>query len=175
MLSLRFLHMFGPGDVLSFLSWPVILLLLIAGAVVFLSAKAKRGMPSDAMFERRPLLTKAEMHFAEALEKAVYPRLRVYSQVSLSAIVKVKADNRSTWQSAFNSVSRKYVDFVIVDPITMEVKKVIELDDHSHERQDRQGRDQQLDSILTQAGIPIIHYKAQVAYDPLVLREVIGL
>src|SRR5712691_8523171 len=162
--------MFGPGDVLSFLSWPVVLLLLIAGAVVFLSAKAKRGMPSDAMFERRPLLTKTEMRFLEALEKAVCPHYRVYSQVSLSALVKVKADNRSTWQSAFNSVSRKYVDFVLVDPLTMEVKKVIELDDHSHDRQDRQGRDQQLDSILTQAGIPIVHYKAQAAYDPSVLR-----
>ncbi len=167
--------MFGPGDVLSFLSWPVVLLLLIAGAVVFLSAKAKRGMLSDAMFERRPLLTKAEMHFSEALEKAVCPQYRVYSQVSLSALVKVRANSRSTWQSAFNSVSRKYVDFVLVDPLTMEVKKVIELDDHSHDRQDRQGRDQQLDSILTQAGIPIVHYKAQVAYDPSELREAIGL
>ena len=175
MLLLRFLHMFGPGDVLSFLSWPVILLLLIAGAVVFLSAKAKRGMPSDAMFERRPLLTKAEMHFSEALEKAVCPQYRVYSQVSLSALVKVKADNRSTWQSAFNSVSRKYVDFVLVDPLTMEVKKVIELDDSSHEQTRRQSRDELVDSILAQVGIPIVHCKVQSSYDPPALRVTIGL
>ena len=174
-MSLRFLHMFGHGDVLSSLSWLVVLLLLIAGAVVFLSAEAKRGRQSDVMYERRPLLSKAEMHFLEALEKAVIPDYRVYSQVSLSALVKVTGDNRSTWQSAFNSVSQKYVDFVLVDPLTMEVKKVIELDDSSHEQTRRQSRDELVDSILAQVGIPIVHCKLQSTYNPPALRVTIGL
>lgn len=46
----------------------------------------------------------------------------------------------------------------------------IELDDASHEREDRAERDRNVDRILRDAGLPILHIKVQSFYD----REIIS-
>ena len=61
--------------------------------------------------------------------------------------------DRSTRTSAWNRFDRKTVDFVLVDPQSFEVRKVVELDDRSHDGVDRKGRDTLVDDILGRAGI----------------------
>lgn len=180
-MPLRFLHStgFGPTDIFHALSWPVFLLIIIVSAFALikerlLKANRKNGFSDDVQFRPRPLLTKAEMIFLEALEKVVPPHIRIYTQVPLIALVDVVADDFSTRTSTSNRIDRKRVDFVLVDPQTGTVRKVVELDDRSHDRPDRQDRDELVDEVLGRAGIPIVHCKAQAAYDPGKLREMIG-
>jgi hypothetical protein len=54
------------------------------------------------------------------------------------------------------------------------VRKVVELDDRSHDRPDRQDRDELVDDVLGRAGIPVVHWPAQATYDPAKLREALG-
>ena len=49
--------------------------------------------------------------------------------------------------------------FVLVDKQTFETKLVIELDDYTHLRKDRQDRDSFIDQALKNAGVAIIHVK----------------
>lgn len=46
---------------------------------------------------------------------------------------------------------------------------MIELDDISHERPDRQERDRLVDAVFNQAGLPILHVKVRSYYAPLEL------
>jgi very-short-patch-repair endonuclease len=88
-------------------------------------------------------------------------------------LVDVVADDLSTRMSNYNRIDRKRVDFVLVDPQTGAVRKVVELDDRSHDRPDRQDRDELVDEVLGRAGIPVVRCKAQAAYNLATLRGMI--
>ncbi len=78
----------------------------------------------------------------------------------------VRSNDRKAQTSAYNRIDRKRVDFVLVDPTSMEVQAVVELDDRSHLREKTVARDEMVDQALSRAGIPIVHYKAQATYHP---------
>ncbi|MBR3404955.1 MAG: DUF2726 domain-containing protein, partial [Firmicutes bacterium] len=59
--------------------------------------------------------------------------------------------------SFFNRIKAKHTDFILVEPETLEVLAVVELDDPSHEREDRIERDEFVDHVYEAAGIPLLH------------------
>lgn len=63
-------------------------------------------------------------------------------------------------------VQRKHVDFVLFDPEELEVKLILELDDTTHDRQDRVNRDVFVDNVLEGTGYKILH-----VYGPETLEE----
>jgi len=65
-----------------------------------------------------------------------------------------------------NRIDRKHVDFVVCAPDTMTPKVVVELDDASHARADRQERDELLDKAFQAAGLPVLHVVAKRHYTP---------
>ncbi len=50
------------------------------------------------------------------------------------------------------------------DPKDLSVQFVVELDDQSHVRSNRQDRDEFVDKALQAAGVPIYHFTAKRAY-----------
>jgi len=56
-------------------------------------------------------------------------------------------------------VASKSVDFVVIETTTGDPRLVIELDDRTHERGDRQRRDAFVDDILRQADIRLVRFK----------------
>ena len=64
----------------------------------------------------------------------------------------------------FNKIQQKHVDFVLCEPGPMRPVAVVELDDTSHQRRDRQERDELLDQVFQAAGLPIIHFAARSGY-----------
>ena len=85
---------------------------------------------------------------------------------------------RSAWQSAFNRIKAKHVDFVLCDPESMRAICIIELDDASHSRGGRSKRDAMMDSIYEAAGLPILHVNCRRGYSMQevegMIREVVG-
>lgn len=68
-----------------------------------------------------------------------------------------------------NKINQKHVDFVICSAADLAVIGVVELDDQSHGREDRAGRDAFLDQALAGAKIPVVHFPAKKGY---VVQEV---
>ncbi|MDY0042032.1 MAG: DUF2726 domain-containing protein [Desulforhabdus sp.] len=130
------------------------------------SRPESRPQPEPHRYEKEPsLLSPGERSFFEALEAAIGGQYRLTPKVRLADILKIKeARNRSTWQKAFNPIQGKHVDFVACDPRDMTIRFVVELDDKSHQRQDRQNRDVLVDRILTTAGIPVFRFPARSNY-----------
>ena len=61
-----------------------------------------------------------------------------------------------SYMSYFGRIKAKHVDFVVFDQY-MRPKAIIELDDSSHDRKDRQERDKFVNEILKDAGYKVIH------------------
>lgn len=65
------------------------------------------------------------------------------------------------------------MDFVLCDSKTLAPVLVLELDDASHNAKSRQQRDAFVDRVFQAAGLPILHVKAQGAYDSAELSRAI--
>jgi very-short-patch-repair endonuclease len=67
----------------------------------------------------------------------------------------------------------KCVDFVVVQRDTMHPLLVVELDDSSHKRAERQKRDQFVDQVLTSVGIPVLHWRTSQHYSRSELSQTV--
>jgi hypothetical protein len=120
--------------------------------------------------KREHFFSKAERSFYGVLKDAVGTDYVLFAKVRLCDLVKVAAGTER-WQSHHNRIASKHVDFVLCDTQYVRPMLVIELDDGSHDREDRKDRDGLVDRILTAAQIPILRVAAKASYPPKELRE----
>lgn len=163
------------------LLFPLILLAGLAGLVLVAAIIIKlRGgssfdkTASDAVVyePQDALLTPAECSFFGVLEQVAGSQFRLFAKVRLADIVKpAQRDNRSRRQAALNRITSKHVDFVLCNKKGFHIVGIIELDDKSHRRADREDRDDFLDAALQQAGIPILRIPARSSYSTNELRN----
>jgi hypothetical protein len=105
--------------------------------------------------KRRYLMTLAEHDCYKLLLRGLGDKYFIFAQVHLPQIVTEKM-SRQNWTAARWHIDRKSVDFVIASRDTVSPLLAIELDDWSHNREDRQERDREVERILEEADIPLL-------------------
>src|SRR5664279_3526495 len=153
----------------------VYLLLVLVAAVIavlaVLKLKTAGGAKRGVYYLRKTLFTTAERSFLGVLERAVPPGVTVFGKVRLGDIFGVQSGlDASSRQSARNRIDRKHVDFLLVRIDDLAPLAGIELDDKSHEEEERQQRDAFVDEVFSGAGLPLLHVPAQQTYDPTDLK-----
>ena len=144
----------------------LVALVLIALAT-FAALTKKQPKDSSLSYQSKEVLfTQAERSFLGVLEQALDGRrYRVLGKVRLGDMVKpAKGLSKSNRTTALNKINQKHVDFVICTTDDLALVAAIELDDQSHERNDRAERDQFVDRVLRDAKIPIAHFSAKRGY-----------
>lgn len=121
---------------------------------------------------RGQLVTKSELKFYKSLVKAVQDDFEIFAMVRIADLLRVeKGDkNRRKW---LNKILAKHIDFVLCDPGSLEPQVCIELDDPSHERQDRIDRDIFVNDAFESAGLPLLRIPTQPSYRSREIRELI--
>lgn len=143
------------------MQYALIGIIIILGILLFLK-KEKTPDKEKTPYQYKKKIyffSKNELNFYRELDqKATELNLILFSKVRLADIVE-PIGKGSNWQSQFNRIRSKHVDFILCDLPSIKPVLVIELDDNSHNKPDRQERDTFVDRVLEQAGIPIIHTK----------------
>ena len=110
-------------------------------------------------YQARPLLTKREhqeyqklKQYADARGWLICPKVRLWDLIE----PKKSSGDR---QKLINRIQSKHVDFVLVDP-ELNVIGVLELDDSTHDREDRKQRDSFVRDALEGAGITMIQTRS---------------
>ena len=114
--------------------------------------------PRRIYFPRARLLSPAELQFFHTLETVVGENFWVFAKVRVADLIQVRGLYGRDWWAAFSRVSQKHVDFLVTSRKTLEVLMAIELDDRSHQMADRQKRDDLLNAVFLQAGIPLVRF-----------------
>jgi len=110
---------------------------------------------------RNYFFSAAERSFYEVIRRLL-PQHTVFAKVGLSDVIRV-AKGAPSWRSYHNKIDRKHLDFVICDADLAPVVAV-ELDDSSHDAEERRERDEFVDQALAAAGLTIIHVRAKRGY-----------
>jgi very-short-patch-repair endonuclease len=105
----------------------------------------------------KKLLTERERSLYQSLLD-LYPERKLFVQVALSQLIDVPK-NHPDRQSIRNRFSQLVADFVLCRA-DLSVVAVIELDDPSHERADRQAADARKNKALADAGIRLVRIPA---------------
>lgn len=144
---------------MSYLILIVAVVIIIVSVVVQERDKWSKKQPQLAKYTYRRkqfFMSKPEHEFFDVLVEVIGSDYNIFPQVHLSTILdhKVKGQNRG----AFNHINSWSVDFVICDKAYINPLLAIELDDSSHGRQDRQTRDEEVERIFRDAGMPLLRF-----------------
>ncbi len=151
------------------MNWIILLLIVVAVILVLLLVLKGRQQPDkdeEWPFYAKKLLTQPEQVLYFRLTKAL-PDVIVLAQVQLSRLLGVKKGNN--FQQWYNRINRMSADFVVCKKDSS-IVAVIELDDASHEREDRRQADAKKDRALGSAGIRIIRWQAGAIPDESTIK-----
>ena len=116
-------------------------------------------LPIAGAYQKKWLLTYNEKDAFKKI-KAVTDEIGCYtfSKVRLLDLLEPVKGNPK-YKTYFYKVQAKHVDFVILDE-KLVARCIIELDDASHDAEDRKKRDEFVDEVLKSVGYQIIHTRA---------------
>lgn len=140
------------------------------GAILSVLGIGGRQEESTPVYRLRDdFLSPAELNFYRVLCDVVEDRATVFAKVGMGDLFYVpRQDNQF---GAWNRINRKHLDFVLSDARTSRPLVAIELDDRSHSRADRSQRDEFIERVFAQSGLPLLRFPARRTYNR---REIEG-
>ena len=109
-------------------------------------------------YKRKNLMTKNEWFFYKQL-KPVADKLgfSILCKVRVADLVDIdKGLDKSKWQTAFNRINKKHVDFVLCKPENLYPELLIELDDLSHKSENVIKRDEFIQKLYDKTGYKLL-------------------
>lgn len=107
------------------------------------------------------VLSNNEIVMYRVLERyCIKNNLILLSKIRMADFIKtIYVGDQETYDEALSNVWAKHVDFLICDPNGFKPKVAIELDDSTHDREDRKERDEFVDKVYRRINLPIYHFR----------------
>ena len=105
---------------------------------------------------------------SDTSNKAVLRPIRVYEGNIENGMIRMPDAEKKFHQ---NQIQCKHVDFLLCEPDSLKPLLVIELDDGSHRKYDRQTSDEFKDKTFKNVGLPVKRVMIQTNYSAPQLRE----
>lgn len=109
-------------------------------------------------YVRKNLMTKNEWYFYKQL-KPVADKLNysILCKVRVADLVDIeKGLDKSQWQTAFNRINKKHIDFVLCKPENLYPELLIELDDSTHKSDKVAKRDEFIERLYEKTGYKLL-------------------
>ncbi|QJD30828.1 DUF2726 domain-containing protein [Methylococcus geothermalis] len=148
----------------------LVVVIAVGAVLAVLKAKSQGGGTDEVwpFYAKKPL-SQPEQVLYFRLTRAL-PEHIVLAQVQLSRLLGVKKGNN--YQAWLNRINRMSADFVVCNKDSS-IVAVIELDDATHQKEDRQAADAKKDKALSSAGIRIVRWQAKAIPDIAAIRSTI--
>lgn len=146
----------------SFTLLVVILVVVMIVVLALIKAKTKDGGSAEVwpFYAKNPLSQPEQVLYFRLVQ--ALPDHIILAQVQLSCLLGVKKGyNHQSW---LNRINRMSADFVVCNKDSS-IVAVIELDDATHQRKNRQAADAKKDKALGAAGVQVIRWQAKLIPD----------
>lgn len=119
------------------------------------------------------IFTNTELNFFNELNKLIdNVDYFLFTKVRLVDLVSLKKAEYSVYMKIFNQLSKKHIDFVIVDRY-WRIKVLIELDDRYHKKNKAKQNDEFKNELSLYLNIPLIRYNAWNSYNFENLKDIL--
>ncbi len=147
---------------MSTIIWLSIVVVAIIAMLAILKAKFQGGGADEVwpFYSKKPLSQPEQVLYFRLVQ--ALPAHIILAQVQLSRLLGVKKGNN--YQAWFNRINRMSVDFVVCNKDSS-IVAVIELDDATHQKEDRKTADAKKDKALASADIRIVRWQAKTIPD----------
>ncbi|WP_024862041.1 DUF2726 domain-containing protein [Ruminococcus flavefaciens] len=107
-------------------------------------------------YKKKYILTKNEYYFYNNLKEIIAPlNLQILAKIRLADLIEVDTNKAGKeFMKYFGKIKSKHIDFAIVD--NMKVIMLLELDDNSHNKEDRKERDSFVNNALLTVGYTVV-------------------
>ena len=141
----------------------------------FLSAKDGNtpDIPEYPYLVKDHFLSPAEHSFFMVLKTVVADSALVSIKVGLGDLFYAASKEPGKYRIFTNKIDRKHVDFLLCDPKTVQPILAIELDDKSHQRSDRQARDEFVEKVFEAARLPLVRVPVKHTYSTSELQALL--
>jgi very-short-patch-repair endonuclease len=148
----------------------LVVVIVVVAVLAVLKAKSRGGDTEEVwpFYAKKPLSQPEQVLYFRLVQ--ALPEHIVLSQVQLSRLLGVKKG--SNYQAWFNRINRMSADFVVCNKDSS-IVSVIELDDATHQKEDRQAADAKKDKALRSAGIRIVRWQAKAIPDIATIQSTI--
>jgi len=136
----------------------LILLVAVIAFLVFIKPKSQKNSDAEIwpFYAKKPLSQPEQVLYFRLIQ--AFPEHIILAQVQLSQLLGVKKGNN--YQSWLNRINRMSADFVVCNK-DASIVAVIELDDTTHQRTDRQAADAKKDKAFNAAEIRVIRWQVK--------------
>lgn len=152
-----------------YILFAIIAIIVVVVTIVIPSRKKadKSGGKAEleyAYTRKQFIMTRAENEFYGVLQQVVGTNYLIIPQAHLDLFLDHRVKGQS-WKGALSKIQRKSVDFLICSRGYYSPLVAIELDGTSHTEDERMARDNFVDGICKNAGMPIVHILSNGHYD----------
>jgi len=140
----------------------VIVVVAVVSILAVVKAKSQSGIGNEVwpLYAKKPLSQPEQVLYFRLVQ--ALPEYIVLAQVQLSRLLGVKKGNN--YQAWFNRINRMSADFVLCKKDSS-IVAVIELDDATHQKEDRKAADAKKDKALSSADIRVVRWQAKAIPD----------
>jgi flagellar biosynthesis protein FlhB len=149
---------------------PIILTLVILGLILQFIRNAfsfniksfgfKTSKQNYTYTKQEYLLTPNEQDFYRTLSEAIIgTNFYICPKVRLMDLLKTEGEDYNSRWIAKHKVIQKHIDFIITNKNSMKIICGIELDDSTHDRYDRERRDEFVNEVFETIGVKLFHYR----------------
>ena len=121
---------------------------------------------------KKNLMTKNEWAFykqlkpiADKMNYTVICKTRVADLIDIQ-----KGLSKSEWQTAFNQINKKHIDFILCKPENLLPVLLIELDDNSHDTEKRKERDEFIEKVLNLTGYKLLRTRGTAELEENIIK-----
>lgn len=148
----------------------VVVIALIADRLI---PKKKAGLKEkydlSRYYLKNSIVTPVEKWMYNIIKDELTEEYFVAPKVGIKDFVGVKKGNN--YMKYFGHIAQRHIDFLVCKKETLSPAFGIEIDDTSHEQQNRKDRDQENDLIYNAIGIKVLHMPTKVKEEEL--RDII--
>ena len=136
-----------------------VLALVILSTLSRKKAKSPLAKPAVEYHYKRKdfMMSRAEHEFFSILTRGLGDKFFIFPQVNISSILDHTVKGQD-WRAARAHINRMSVDYVICDKSNVRPLVAIELDDPTHDKEDRQKRDADVNRIFEEAALPLVRF-----------------
>ncbi len=113
---------------------------------------------------RKTLISKSEQAFYDVIKTSIPTGYCVFPQINLASFIDRTDDSR------FHNELFRNVDFLVTDS-EYKPKFIIEINDQTHLNNDRKERDEKVQKICDEAGIPILKFWTSYGVNPEYIKK----